>query len=91
MLDCVFNGWEGADYTLIVCDLLVGIERDVEVDLVERISYDYEKARARSTLIKTLLPFRSTSVIESLFERDMTDGMWTELWSFCQYVAIRYN
>jgi len=29
----IFDGGEGADDALVVCDLLVGVERDVKVDL----------------------------------------------------------
>jgi len=34
MVDGVLDGWDGTDDTLGVGDLLVGVEGDVEVDLV---------------------------------------------------------
>jgi hypothetical protein len=36
VLDGVFDGWEGADDALVVCDFLVAVKGDVEVDLEAR-------------------------------------------------------
>lgn len=33
MVDSIFDGREGSDYSLVVCDLLVRIERYIEIDL----------------------------------------------------------
>lgn len=33
MVDGIFNGRDGTGYSLGVCDFLVGIEGDVEIDL----------------------------------------------------------
>lgn len=33
MVAGVFDGGKGADNALIVCDVLIGVERNVEVDL----------------------------------------------------------
>lgn len=34
LFEGIFDGWEGADDALVVCDFLVGVEGDVEVDLL---------------------------------------------------------
>ena len=33
MVAGIFNGRKGAHNALVVCDVLVGVERDVEIDL----------------------------------------------------------
>jgi hypothetical protein len=44
ILACVFDGGKGADNALVVCDLLVAVEGDIEVDLeVESLGYGIEQ------------------------------------------------
>jgi len=38
MIDGIFDGGKGADYSLIVCDFLIGVKRDVKVDLEQEHS-----------------------------------------------------
>jgi hypothetical protein len=33
VVDGIFDGWNSSGNTLIICNFLVGIERDVEIDL----------------------------------------------------------
>jgi hypothetical protein len=78
VVDGVFDGGDGADDALVVSDFLVGVEGDVEVDLVVMVSIysrddcsDESYLRKLRTLIRTRLSLRSTSVIASLLERDI--------------------
>jgi hypothetical protein len=79
ILDSVLDGGEGAGDTLVVGDLGVGllVEGNVEVDLKSLLSvlctymYRVEVFGYRHTRMRTRLPLRSTSVMESLLERDM--------------------
>lgn len=73
MLDCIFDGRKGTDYSLIVRDLLVGVEGDIEVDLgqVSTGRTEKEYSMENRTRIKTRLSLRSTSVMASLFDKDM--------------------
>ena len=70
MVNSVFDGRNSTDDALIVGDLLLGVLRDVEVDLKGLVGSDTE-CSDELTLMRTLLSLRSTSVIESLFERDI--------------------
>lgn len=81
MVDGIFDSWDGSGNTLGVGDFLVRVERDIEVDLEQ--DYGCQKHESiklkcsdrilasKLTLIKTRLSLRSTSVIESLLERDI--------------------
>ena len=76
MLGGILDGREGADDALVVGYVLVRVERDVEVDLVSNtLSLETYTAMRRFhselTRMRTRLPFRSTSVIASLLERDI--------------------
>jgi hypothetical protein len=81
MVNGIFDCWDGSSDTLVVCNFLIAIERDVEVDLyiakvssvliLWRMQFRGVEKQLLLTLIKTRLSLRSTSVIESLFERDM--------------------
>lgn len=76
MVDSVFDCRQGTDNALIVGDMLIRVERDVEVDLfgfLRSATYTPETPHEsyKLTRISTRLPLRSTSWIESLFERDM--------------------
>jgi hypothetical protein len=77
ILDSVLDGGEGAGDTLVVGNLGVGllVEGNVEVDLKSLLSvlctYRVEVFGYRHTRMRTRLPLRSTSVMESLLERDM--------------------
>lgn len=33
MVDGILDGWHGASDTLRVCDMFIGVERDVEINL----------------------------------------------------------
>lgn len=71
----VLDGWKGAHDSLVVCDLIVRVQGDIEVDLsvlaeASGILFSLGVIQAH-TLIKTLLPFRSTSVMASLLDKDM--------------------
>jgi hypothetical protein len=76
----IVDGGESADNALVVGDLLVSVEGDVEVNL-ERGLLDSEAVidlewNDKRTRISTRLPFRSTSAMESLLERDMLEVSW---------------
>lgn len=81
MVNGIFDCWDGSSDTLVVCNFLIAIERDVEVDLyiakvssvliLWRMQFRGVGEQLLLTLIKTRLSLRSMSVIESLFERDM--------------------
>lgn len=80
VLDGVLDGGESTDDTLVVGDLLVGVKRDVEVDLeryVRRLMHASYEGRGwrgkdkKHTLIKTRLSARSTSVMANLLESDI--------------------
>ena len=100
MFGGVLDGGEGTDDTLVVCDFLVGVQWDVEVDLAGRCWSDthddalfirgtsmgaWEGSRKREagmcqvfllTRMRTRLPLRSTSLTDSLLERDMMTVTW---------------
>lgn len=73
----IFDCWDGSGDALVVGDLLIRIEGDVEVDLFVGAYVSASSVAACSypgdqlTLIKTLLSLSSTSVIDSLLERDI--------------------
>jgi hypothetical protein len=72
MINGVFDGWDSTDYTLVVCDFLVSIEWDVEVNLAmvnQKILSREHKAEL--TRMSTRLSLRSTSWMESLLDRDI--------------------
>jgi hypothetical protein len=80
MFNRIFDCWDGSGDTLRIRDLLIRVERDVEIDLGISMDCEYcglryllRSWRGWLTLIRTLLSLRSTSVMESLFERDMID------------------
>lgn len=78
VVDSIFDGWDRAGDTLRVGDFLVAVEWDVEIDLDYvstgifslRLGF-YTASRVVHTRMRTLLPFRSTSWMESLFDKDM--------------------
>lgn len=78
MLAGVLDGRQGTNDTLIICDLVVRVQGNIEVDLVDyifsqgsNVSSCTERWSRRLTRIRTRLPFSSTSVIASLLESDM--------------------
>jgi hypothetical protein len=75
MINGIFDCWDSSGNALSVCNLLIGIEGDVEIDLSHSwliLAFWLILGTMEGlTLINTRLPLRSTSVIESLFERDM--------------------
>jgi hypothetical protein len=81
MVNGIFNRWNGASDTLGVGDLLVGVKWYIEVDL-QSPNCQFNATQSISgtnwaelTRIKTRLPFRSTSVMESLLERDILGSL----------------
>jgi len=80
VVDRILDGWDGTGDTLGVGDVLIGVERDVEVDLIAAsgsasIHFSHLLRHCdgggQLTLMRTLLSLRDTSVIESLLERDI--------------------
>jgi len=77
MLAGIFDSGEGAYYSLVICDFLVEVERNIEINLMTRCQnmepvFAFRgKADSERTRINTLLPFKSRSVIASLFDRDI--------------------
>lgn len=74
MVDSVLDRRDSTDDTLRVGDLLVRIQGNVEIDLVSSISAPRVGDKNRMpahTRMRTRLPLRSTSSMESLFARDM--------------------
>ena len=77
MIDRVLDGRDSAENALIVCDFLLRVKWDVEVDLQGHVSFLLQHNLERYselTLIRTRLSLRSTSVMASLLERDMLLG-----------------
>jgi hypothetical protein len=82
VVEGILDGGDGADDALVVGDVLVLVEGDVEVDLRPLAvvctmagSLDGGVGGQRQlTRIRTLLPLTSTSVMDSLLERDMFAG-----------------
>lgn len=77
MVDSVFDGRNRSNDTLVICDFLLRVKRNIEVNLWEVISCflytlaPYVKLVLRLTRMRTRLSLRSTSVMASLLERDM--------------------
>ena len=79
MLTGVFDGGNGADDSLIIGNVLLTVKRDIEINLsairfcqLHLLEFRGRGRRSEQlTLMRTLFPFRSTSVIASLLERDM--------------------
>jgi hypothetical protein len=80
VVDRILDGWDGTSDTLGVGDVLVGVERDVEVDLIAEsgsVSVHFSHllrhcdGAGQLTLMRTLLSLTDTSVSESLLERDI--------------------
>ena len=73
IVDGVLDGGNGTGNALVVGDVLVGVERDVEVNLgYVRTRLELKlHAQEKHTRIKTRLPLRSTSEMESLLESDI--------------------
>lgn len=78
MLAGVLDGGKSANNALII-GYFVAVERDVEVDLDKRLlSLEHSDCNSAGnwiicTRIKTRLSLGSTSVIASLFERDIVE------------------
>lgn len=76
IVEGVLDGGEGTDDTLVVGDVLVTVERDVEVDLGDPVSnypiplHIYGEL-CKHTRIRTRLSLRSMSVMATLLLRDM--------------------
>lgn len=70
----MLDGGEGANDALVVGDFGIGVEGDVEVDLFGMLEIESSGAGSGLTRTSTRLPFRSTSEMESLLERDMVGG-----------------
>lgn len=72
IVECVFDGRYGTDYTLIVCDSSA-VEWDIEVNSDEDSLACCGLAIFAMCLTRNgrKLPFRSRSLIESFDERDM--------------------
>lgn len=72
VLNGILDGGEGTNNTLRVGNVLVLVERDVEVNLFQISGYESLALNwPELTRIKTRLPLRSTSVMGSLLERDI--------------------
>ena len=72
MFDGISNSGKGTNDALVICDLFIGVKRNVEVDLKDMVScVQHISMRWLHTRISTRLSFKSTSVIASLLERDM--------------------
>jgi hypothetical protein len=71
VVDSIFDGREGSGDSLVVCDILVRVKWNVEVDLEHSQLRKEGVSMQGPTRIKTRLSLRSQSVMESLFDRDI--------------------
>jgi hypothetical protein len=95
----IFDGWYCSRNTLVVGDVLIGVERYVEINLTVpenglvggfRLEEWLGKFDSGLTRIKTRLSFKSTSVIESLLERDIVAKFDRKSSRKCTGVKVRF-
>ena len=97
ILDGVLDGGEGTDDTLVVGDVLVGVEGDVEVDLASIVSIDSSLdviSSGKRTRMRTRLSLRSTSVMATLLLRDMMNygcQYWVKWKQKCVYIPFEWD
>lgn len=64
MVDCILDGWQGTINSLRVGDLLVGIKRNIEIDLRSCISWRCKIANCVETGRTATYPYQHTLVLE---------------------------
>ena len=92
LVNGIFDSGQGSDDPLVVGDVLFGVEGDVKVDLSIHVSIHMQlQSRRNHTRMRTRLSLRSTSVMDSLLDRDMADWFCAAMFSLAISRAMDTN